>query len=35
MHLPMFRNFCKGCKSINKKECNVKVLGLELEGGCK
>jgi hypothetical protein len=28
MGLPMFRPFCKGCKCINKKECNVdEVLG--------
>jgi hypothetical protein len=26
MGLPMLRPFCKGCKSINKKECNVELV---------
>jgi hypothetical protein len=25
MGLPMIRPFCKGCKSIYRKECNVEV----------
>jgi hypothetical protein len=26
MGLPMIRPFCKGCKSIYRKECNVEVV---------
>jgi hypothetical protein len=26
MGLPMFRPFCKECKCINNKECNVKEV---------
>jgi hypothetical protein len=27
MGLPMIRPFCKGCKSIYRKECNVEKCG--------